>query len=146
MLHSGYQMKATACVCVHRRKKVLWFVKRKVVGMEAHHVLNTKLRLIMQSYRNAMISSSLFSRAGVGKSSLLVRFADNTFSNSYITTIGVDFKIRTVDIEGKRVKLQIWYVVLERENRKKNPFFNPANSFFFSSISEQKGHSGPGAV
>lgn len=45
---------------------------------------------------------------GVGKSSLLLRFADNTFSNSYITTIGVDFKIRTVELEGKRVKLQIW--------------------------------------
>ncbi|XP_046386933.1 ras-related protein Rab-35 [Ischnura elegans] len=46
--------------------------------------------------------------SGVGKSSLLVRFADNTFSGNYITTIGVDFKIRTVEIEGERVKLQIW--------------------------------------
>uniref|UniRef100_A0AAQ6IA37 Uncharacterized protein n=1 Tax=Anabas testudineus TaxID=64144 RepID=A0AAQ6IA37_ANATE len=44
----------------------------------------------------------------VGKSSLLLRFADNSFSGSYITTIGVDFKIRTVDIDGERVKLQIW--------------------------------------
>lgn len=59
---------------------------------------------------------------GVGKSSLLVRFADNTFSPSYITTIGVDFKIRTVDIEGKRVKLQIWYVKLKR-----TPKFIPSN-------------------
>ncbi|XP_050428729.1 ras-related protein Rab-35 [Adelges cooleyi] len=46
--------------------------------------------------------------SGVGKSSLLVRFADNTFSGSYITTIGVDFKIRTVVVDGEKVKLQIW--------------------------------------
>uniref|UniRef100_A0A1B0DF76 Uncharacterized protein n=1 Tax=Phlebotomus papatasi TaxID=29031 RepID=A0A1B0DF76_PHLPP len=46
--------------------------------------------------------------AGVGKSSLLIRFSDNTFTGSYITTIGVDFKIRTVVINGQRVKLQIW--------------------------------------
>lgn len=46
--------------------------------------------------------------SGVGKSSLLVRFADNTFTGNYITTIGVDFKIRTIELHGERVKLQIW--------------------------------------
>lgn len=46
--------------------------------------------------------------SGVGKSCLLLRFADNSFSESYISTIGVDFKIRTVDLDSKTVKLQIW--------------------------------------
>ncbi|XP_030751296.1 ras-related protein Rab-35 [Sitophilus oryzae] len=46
--------------------------------------------------------------SGVGKSSLLLRFSDNTFTGSYITTIGVDFKIKTVNIDDEKVKLQIW--------------------------------------
>lgn len=37
-----------------------------------------------------------------------MRFSDNTFSANYITTIGVDFKIRTITVKGYKVKLQIW--------------------------------------
>lgn len=44
----------------------------------------------------------------MGKSCLLLRFADDTYTESYISTIGVDFKIRTLDLDGKTVKLQIW--------------------------------------
>lgn len=44
----------------------------------------------------------------VGKSCLLLRFADDVYTESYFNTIGVDFKIRTLDLDGKTVKLQIW--------------------------------------
>ncbi|KAG5459863.1 MAG: P-loop containing nucleoside triphosphate hydrolase protein [Olpidium bornovanus] len=45
---------------------------------------------------------------GVGKSCLLLRFSDDSFTPSFITTIGIDFKIRTIELDGKRIKLQIW--------------------------------------
>eukprot|EP01088_Endostelium_zonatum_P014862 TRINITY_DN340_c0_g1_i1.p1 TRINITY_DN340_c0_g1~~TRINITY_DN340_c0_g1_i1.p1 ORF type:complete len:209 (+),score=50.28 TRINITY_DN340_c0_g1_i1:134-760(+) len=50
----------------------------------------------------------LIGDSGVGKSALLLRFADDTYHESYISTIGVDFKIRTIKLDGKLVKLQIW--------------------------------------
>lgn len=46
--------------------------------------------------------------AGVGKSSLLCRFADKEFSEQYVSTIGIDFKVRWIKVDNLRVKLQIW--------------------------------------
>ncbi|ELP92993.1 hypothetical protein EIN_051580 [Entamoeba invadens IP1] len=62
---------------------------------------------------NSLCSDYLFKilligDSGVGKSCLLLRFADDVFSKTYITTIGVDFKIKTMKIDGKNAKLQIW--------------------------------------
>jgi len=50
----------------------------------------------------------LIGDSGVGKSCLLLRFADDQFTDSYITTIGVDFRFKTIPVGEKTVKLQIW--------------------------------------
>lgn len=55
-----------------------------------------------------IIKLLLIGDSGVGKTSLLMRFAENTFTPSFITTIGIDFKVKTLIIDGKTVKLQIW--------------------------------------
>ena len=46
--------------------------------------------------------------AGVGKSAMIFRFADDVFRETYISTIGIDFRIQTVQVDGKPVKLQVW--------------------------------------
>lgn len=44
----------------------------------------------------------------VGKSNILLRFSENVFHESFLPTIGVDFKIKNVDVNDKLVKLHIW--------------------------------------
>mmetsp|Transcript_4612 Transcript_4612/g.12052 ORF Transcript_4612/g.12052 Transcript_4612/m.12052 type:complete len:216 (-) Transcript_4612:765-1412(-) len=46
--------------------------------------------------------------ASVGKSSMLLRFTDDSFDEHIQSTIGVDFKVKHIDMDGKRVKLTIW--------------------------------------
>ena len=46
--------------------------------------------------------------AGVGKTNILMRYIDDSFDMSYMSTIGVDFKIKTVKVDDVVVKLQIW--------------------------------------
>ncbi|KAM3145993.1 GTP-binding protein of the rab [Paramecium bursaria] len=62
----------------------------------------------MQQDYDYLFKLLLIGNSAVGKSSLLLRFADNVFNESFLPTIGVDFKIRTFDLQGKTVKLQIW--------------------------------------
>jgi Ras-related protein Rab-1A len=46
--------------------------------------------------------------SGVGKSALLNRYCDDFYTDNYISTIGVDFKVKTIEVNGLRIKLQVW--------------------------------------
>lgn len=50
----------------------------------------------------------LIGDSGVGKTCLLFRFSEDNFNQTFIATIGIDFKIRTIELDGKLIKLQIW--------------------------------------
>lgn len=50
----------------------------------------------------------LIGNAGVGKTCLVRRFTQGLFPPGQGATIGVDFMIKTVEVDGEKVKLQIW--------------------------------------
>ena len=74
----------------------------------------------------------LIGDSGVGKTCILFRFSEDAFNTTFISTIGllflvyyylsviffmlilpfiylgIDFKIRTIELDGKKIKLQIW--------------------------------------
>ncbi len=49
----------------------------------------------------------LLGDSGTGKSSLILRYTDDTFNSSLVSSIGVDFKTKKKEIEGKIIKIQI---------------------------------------
>ncbi|XP_062894082.1 ras-related protein Rab-18-like [Mobula hypostoma] len=56
----------------------------------------------------ATLKILLIGESGVGKSSLLLRFTDGIFDSEIGSTIGVDFKVKTMRFDGNNVKLAIW--------------------------------------
>lgn len=50
----------------------------------------------------------LIGDSGVGKTCVLFRFSEDAFNSTFISTIGIDFKIKTIELDGKKIKLQIW--------------------------------------
>lgn len=55
-----------------------------------------------------MFKLLIIGNSSVGKTSFLFRYADDSFTSAFVSTVGIDFKVKTVFRGDKRVKLQIW--------------------------------------
>ncbi len=59
-------------------------------------------------YNNYIFKILLIGNAAIGKSSLLLRYCEDTWDPTYNSTIGVDFKIKNIIIKDSNIKLQFW--------------------------------------
>mmetsp|Transcript_3756 Transcript_3756/g.6115 ORF Transcript_3756/g.6115 Transcript_3756/m.6115 type:complete len:201 (+) Transcript_3756:60-662(+) len=62
----------------------------------------------MAAKRKIFLKIIVLGESGVGKTSLLVRYVENTFTIATKSTIGADFLSKEVEVDGKPVTLQIW--------------------------------------
>jgi Ras-related protein Rab-8A len=73
--------------------------------------MQIKLLMIGDSGTNFLINFNSKNNgcdfSGVGKTCLLLRYANDSFSPTFITTIGIDFKIKNIQLDEKRIKLQV---------------------------------------
>lgn len=55
-----------------------------------------------------MFKLLIIGNSSVGKTSFLFRYADDTFTSAFVSTVGIDFKVKTIYRSNVGVKLQIW--------------------------------------
>nr|XP_004660535.2 ras-related protein Rab-18 isoform X1 [Jaculus jaculus] len=65
----------------------------------------------------------IISESGVGKSSLLLRFTDDTFDPELAATIDVDFKVKTISVDGNKAKLAILDTAAQERFRTLTPSY-----------------------
>ena len=81
------------------------------VGFDQSYIkgnISTTMALASDKDHDHQFKLLIVGNSSVGKSAILLRFADDKYDESYVSTIGIDFKVRSIDIDGKRVKMQIW--------------------------------------
>ena len=61
-----------------------------------------------KQYYDHLFKLILVGDSGVGKSSMISKFTEHTFDENHLLTIGVEFKVKTIKIDSKIIKLNIW--------------------------------------
>uniref|UniRef100_A0A1I8EB03 Rab family protein 10 n=1 Tax=Wuchereria bancrofti TaxID=6293 RepID=A0A1I8EB03_WUCBA len=70
-------------------------------------VMTLKVVIMAKKQYDLLFKLLLIGDSGVGKTCILYRFSDDAFNTTFISTIGIDFKIKTIELKGKKIKLQI---------------------------------------
>ena len=83
-------------------------LRRKKSNRPISSVVSTADSVNSVSHTEPMFKLVIIGNSFVGKTSLMLRYADDVFKSKHISTIGVDFKIVNVEVDGTVVKLQIW--------------------------------------
>ena len=81
-----------------------------------------------ENYYDEKIKIMIIGETRVGKTSLISKYCNNEFSGGqYLSTIGIDFQIKILNINSKKIRLQIWDTAGEER------FRNIAKNYFQSS-------------
>ena len=62
----------------------------------------------MSEFENDKIILSVLGNSGVGKTSFIMKFTDNTFQESYLATYGIDFKTKFVTINNYKYRVDLY--------------------------------------
>ena len=95
--NDSYEKSAEGSSTISKEKKPLTSKKKNSSKL-------MKTKQYDHSFKIVLIGDS-----GVGKSCILMRFADDKFNENFYATIGVDFRFKNLDVDGKLIKLQIVY-------------------------------------
>ena len=73
----------------------------------------------------------LLGNSDLGKSSILIRYVDESWNEAFVPTIGVDFKVKSMEVEQKKIKMQIWDTAgQERFRNVISSYFRGAHGLF----------------
>ena len=89
-------------------KKKLEMEKETSKSPQNNQTSKQQLQITTKPNYDYLFKYCLIGASGAGKSCLLLRFTDNTFKTPFGMTIGIDFRIKTMNIDGKIIKLKIW--------------------------------------
>ena len=62
----------------------------------------------MDKKNDGRVKILMLGESNVGKTSLLLRFTENKFTNDFVTTLGVEYKQKVVQFENKNILVQVW--------------------------------------